>query len=107
MIKTIDSFMTGSRAYGIPREDSDLDVAVLMEDSTEIWKHTETPNHTCRFGKLNLITFTNKDNFEAWRDVTNKLIALSPVHRDDAVKAFQDRGFGQYGEKKADSPLEE
>lgn len=98
-IKIIDSFATGSRVYGTPKEDSDLDLVVLLECSSDIWKFAE-PGSTCRFGKLNLVTFEDKDNFERWRKITKELIARSPVTRDEAIKAFQEAGFGNYGENK-------
>ena len=107
-IRIIDSFITGSRAYGTPRPDSDLDIAVLCDNNANLlWQLTEKDRNSCRFGKLNLITFTNKNNFERWRKVTNDLIKRAPVTRDVAIKAFQDANFNSYGEEDFNSYGEE
>ncbi len=98
-----NAFITGSRAYGTPREDSDVDLVVLVEseDGAMLWEQgvSQEGEKTCRFGKLNLLVFESRERFNKWRDVTEELQRKRPVTRDEAVKAFQDAGFCQYGTK--------
>lgn len=95
-------FLTGSRVYGSPREDSDLDIAVLCEEASELTllrlmsgkspaqvkrkgRSGGPDNDSLYFGKLNLICFTNKVEFEAWRRATDSLKMMGPVERQHAV----------------------
>lgn len=103
------AFITGSRAYGTPREDSDIDLVISVSpaDSEILWRLTEETTGSVRFGRLNLIICEQEDpektpiKFFTWRRVTDALKALSlikPVTRDEAVSAFQKEGIGQnYG----------
>lgn len=102
------AFLTGSRAYGTPKPDSDIDLVVLVDPEAAelLWALSDTKGQ-CRFGKINLITFSNQDNFARWEAVTKELITRKPVTRDDAVAAFQLAGFGNYptqAEDKKDAP---
>lgn len=94
------AFLTGSRAYGMPREDSDIDICILVDDalSSLLFSASEQKGSSVRFGKLNLIVFSNRKDFERWREVTEHLITQRPVTREEAVLAFQYAGFGNYGE---------
>lgn len=89
------AFVTGSRAYGTPRDDSDLDLVILVtqEVSDELFKHGKTETGTCRFGMLNLICFTSEEDYFGWKDVTNKLIKQKPVSREFAIEQFAKAGF--------------
>ena len=92
------SFITGSRAYGLPREDSDIDLVVwvspvdlhalrAMAEKEKGWQEhsknglKEAPSNggpeadSLRFGNLNLIAVTWKDAFKAWQKGTERLIA--------------------------------
>lgn len=91
------AFITGSHAYGIPTENSDIDLAILVsdKDSEFLWQQFGSAG-TLRAGKLNIVCFYNATNFERWREVTNQLKARAPVTRDDAVSAFQVAGFKGY-----------
>ncbi len=91
-----ESFLTGSRAYGTPREDSDVDLAVLCGCPVALQNLTRyadraggSPNGregvTLVYGRLNLLLFANPQTFEAWRIATNSLSARGPVSRDEAV----------------------
>ena len=90
-------FVTGSRAYGTPREDSDWDIVVMISaPAVKILSlaSDETvgpyPNSTTlRFGKLNLICCTHQAVFDAWKKGTNKCIARSPITREDAVETLK------------------
>lgn len=107
-------FITGSRAYGYPREDSDVDlvVGVSGDDAMELWKHGSSGEASCRFGKLNLITFhldssTGPDRFKEWRRVHDSLVARKPVTREEAVAAFQEAGFVNYGVREGAERLDD
>lgn len=96
------AFITGSRAYGTPREDSDIDLAILIDadEGDILWKAGAVEGEkTCRFGCLNLIIFNSESRFERWAQVTNDLRARRPVSRDEAIAAFQAAEFTQYGTK--------
>lgn len=91
----MNAFITGSHAYGTPREDSDVDLVVLVDDDT-IAKLTELnggevghsggpESASLRFGALNLILHSNPAMFEAWQAGTASLKRRKPVTRDEAV----------------------
>ena len=97
------AFLTGSRAYGTPREDSDIDLVVLVDEMelihlmhlAELVESCECPASdagpdaaSIRFGKLNLIAVTTEHHWEIWRNGTIDLIARKPVTRDEAVEHF-------------------
>ena len=101
------AFITGSRAYGVPRDDSDLDLVIFaspatlgiirgLSDKVEMDLTDEPSNEgpeagSFRFGKLNLICVTWKKAFQIWRDGTDYLKSVSPVTREQAVKEFTKR----------------
>lgn len=102
-IKIKDSFVTGSRVYGFPSPDSDYDLVVLVEDTAKLWEMAGPcvegeSEESCRFGKLNLITFSDPNRFEQWKQVTESLYIRRPVTRDEAVAAFKEAGFDEYGD---------
>lgn len=95
----MNAFLTGSQAYGTPRPDSDIDLAVLLnaETLTMLGKlsgqfrgdTSRCPYHSgmsLRFGNLNLLCFDDKVEFQAWKDATTRLIARMPVTREQAVQ---------------------
>lgn len=94
-----NAFVTGSRVYGIPKENSDIDLVVLISD--EDWEHLAmasddensvneygTKNKSIRFGNLNLLVTTEQKDFDVWMKGTEELKARRPVERDEAVKLF-------------------
>ncbi len=102
----IFSYITGSRAYGIPRDDSDVDlvVACFHEDYEILKAHSEAENKV-HFGKLNLVLFNLDDpksraRYKGWRQVHDKLVMMKPVTRDFAIKCFEAAGVtgGDSGE---------
>ncbi len=96
----LTAFLTGSRAYGTPREDSDVDLAVLVSPETAsiLWKLGARDGGSVKFGPLNLITFSNEQNFLEWSRVNAELCKKGPVTREEAMAAFQAAGFtGDYG----------
>lgn len=96
-IHITDSFVSGSHAYGTPTESSDIDLVVLVDNEQTIWSLKKKEDITPRFGNLNIIAFSNKDNFEKWRATTNLLKEKAPVTREEAVEAFKRAGFEGYG----------
>lgn len=95
----LNSFITGSHAYGTPSKDSDIDICLLMseEDSKFLWKITkENEMKTIKFGDINLIVFTKEKSFLNWKSVTDALIAQKPVTREKAIKEFHEAGFDGY-----------
>lgn len=97
----MNAFLTGSRAYGTPREDSDVDLVVLVSDSDmdalnrlatdDDGEETygDSTSASLRFGNLNLICMTDPASFGAWKEATAELIARKPVTRDKAVQVIQ------------------
>ena len=99
---SMKAFITGSRAYGIPREDSDIDlvVAVNKEDYYKLWDLSDNRDKLV-FGRLNLVAF-NVDRpeevmrYEGWKAVNDKLVDASRliggVAHEQACKAFAEAG---------------
>lgn len=92
------SFVTGSRAYGTPTEESDIDLVVLLEseDCFALIAQAEMnhgplngsggPNDvSLRFGKLNLICLDDPEKFDLWKQATDVLKSRKPVTREEAV----------------------
>lgn len=101
------SFVTGSYAYGVPTNNSDIDVVILVsERDLERLKpcHTKMKRqgerlrrdelyaergcYSLRFGNLNLLCCLNQDVFNTWRNGTNKLKKQAPVPRTFACRFF-------------------
>lgn len=92
-----EPFVTGSHAYGTPRPDSDIDVVILIDKTTKDFisdfadKSDKTPGHyAMRFGVLNLICCIYKEQYNAWREGTLRLIKESPVSRERAIEVLQE-----------------
>jgi predicted nucleotidyltransferase len=103
-VKFVESFLTGSHAYGTPTTESDVDLVVLMskEDADKLQSlcdknqsHPEDENYitaggmSLRFGKLNLIVCTNRLYFEIWRAGTKRLKKRAPASREEACRLFR------------------
>ena len=99
-------FITGSRAYGTPKEESDIDIVLLVESDViqELQEMCDQPDDfetylgidtggdittSIRFGKLNMILHTRPEKYNAWKEATDELIQRKPVARDEAVKCIQ------------------
>ncbi len=86
------SFLTGSRVYGTPKEDSDLDLCVFVTQAAleELRKMADKVGNSrgdsLMFGKLNLLCFTKQSEFEAWHNATVELCCIAPVSRDRAIE---------------------
>lgn len=90
-----EAFITGSRAYGTPREDSDIDLVVLAtsEACSMLTQHRDPSSKSVRYGRLNIILFSSEQSeqvisFKMWREINNQLIKQKPVTRDFAKEQF-------------------
>lgn len=103
----MESLLTGSRVYGTPTDESDIDVVCLMshDEFHALLAMADNPDcetrpasgkasQSLRFGKLNLICVTPNeyDKFTAWKDGTAHLKSIAPVTREAAVEHFKSRG---------------
>lgn len=99
----MNAFLTGSRAYGTPRTDSDVDICVLLSHDDLEALALQAPQSngepasgdendaSLRFGRLNLIAMTDPARFGAWKEATAELVARRPVTRDQAVKLIDEK----------------
>ena len=93
VVSDLTAFVTGSRAYGSPREDSDIDLVVLA-DQAAIDTLKQYGGSPCRFGNLNLILVPDAATLGRWRDTTDDLASRpAPVTRDEAILAFNAAGL--------------
>lgn len=94
------AFVTGSRAYGTPRPDSDVDLVVPIDaaalrelldvvNEDEVSSGSGYHGVSLRFGRLNLICVTGPRQLDAWSSGTKALKAKAPVARDEAVALFK------------------
>lgn len=89
-----EAFITGSRAYGTVREDSDIDLAVVVTpEEAQLLKNLSEQCPKTVFGRLNLVIFVNtKDDLErykAWKKVNEELKRRRPVTRQFAIDALE------------------
>lgn len=89
----MQAFLTGSRVYGSPREDSDIDLVVFCSEHTRktLEKHKDGGHaiNAVRFGKLNLILCDSKPDYDAWQVGTLALQARGKsVDRETAKNLF-------------------
>lgn len=70
------SFITGSRAYGTPRKDSDVDLVVRVNPETAeaLRALSDRGKEPVRFGRLNLILCETDDEWAVWRMGTSKML---------------------------------
>lgn len=103
----MNAFLTGSRAYGTPRTDSDTDIVMLMseedlqglyqihgpgddvdEDPSFSTNNGKPTNYSFKIGRANLICMTDPEDFQAWKSATEVLIRNKPVTRDLAIQTI-------------------
>jgi hypothetical protein len=93
------SFLTGSRVYGTPREDSDIDLVIqlpiddqnkLIEIGDEAGIQLDDEYPQVRFGKLQIIMVTTDWEFAAWKHATQNLIKQAPVTREKAIETIKE-----------------
>lgn len=103
-VKSIESklraFITGSRRYGKPRADSDLDLVIMTDPEAhqKLCQHgdVEDGSRYCqiRYGRLNIVVVNDQEKFLVWRSITEKLAEQAPVTRDHA-KATMKAALGE------------
>ncbi len=95
-----EAFITGSRAYGTPREDSDIDLVIkcshddLVLLSSFGGKSTWNQNNVSanlRWGNLNIIAISSDIVYEAWKLTNEELLKRRPVDRETAKTEFKKR----------------
>ncbi len=98
------SFVTGSRVYGHPREDSDVDMVICCTYNDIVLLRTlaDDSNHyenggTVTFGRLNIIYFNVEEPYEMtryhrWLRIHKELARIAPVTKDFAILAFRHGG---------------
>ena len=94
----MEAFITGSRAYGTAKPDSDLDLCVLMDDPTmeDLVAEYGWP---IKIGSLNIIPCTSELEMLAWRKAREVCIAGSksgPLTKE-AVIEIHEAWRKQYG----------
>lgn len=96
-------FVTGSRAYGLPRVDSDIDLVVFVTEADlerlmEFGEHMidpQDPDYIAasgipfRFGDLNLLCVTDAKKYDIWLKGTRHLKKQKPVTREFAIRYFR------------------
>jgi len=104
------AFITGSRAYGRPREDSDIDLVIHCSSGERVLLqmladpdppaivdepgYNDARGYQMRFGRLNLLVCTTDDQYAVWLLGTRALQDRQqnkpePVTREEAVAVFQ------------------
>ena len=97
------SFITGSRAYGNPKKDSDIDLVIRVDPSmAQILRKLsddsgETGEKPCRFGRLNLILAESDLEFAVWRLGTTSMKSSKRKYSKHAAKAVLDNLREQVG----------
>lgn len=95
--KAQKAHITGSRAYGVPKADSDIDLVVLVSDedynklldrADSIGSKTEH-GLSIRFGCLNVIVTTDEKEYHQWANGTAFLKSIAPVSKDIAILMFE------------------
>lgn len=90
-----EAFLTGSREYGTPRLDSDIDLVIYCNEKVARLlvaerEQTEPASKAIRFGKLNLIVCIEKPVYDAWNVGTTALKSRGhSVDRETAKTLFQ------------------
>lgn len=95
------AFATGSRVYGTPKVDSDIDLVIYVDKKTEkllrkYCDHNKPSDKSIRFGRLNLILVNKMSQWDAWFLGTARLKKLSPVTRDQAIAEFTKLGIKRW-----------
>lgn len=90
-------FLTGSRAYGTPTDNSDVDLAIVVEsaDAERLAGLADRSRGSASsdwlslyFGRLNLICL-KPAAFDAWKAANEQLKAERPVTRDRAIEVIE------------------
>lgn len=92
----------GSRMYGTPSEDSDVDLCILVsfEEAKILGANADEPRQIkpgagsfpVRYGNLNIIVCVDPDVYAKWLKGRNQLIDKAPVTREEAKAVFHQLG---------------
>lgn len=90
------NLLIGSRAHGKPREDSDVDLVLLVDrsvmmaliDIADIAHTLRDDEASCHIGKLNAVVTCSEAVFESWRRGVELLEQKAPVTRDVAIATY-------------------
>lgn len=92
------AFLTGSRVYGEPHDESDIDLVILADSRVyHTLEEFSESEKSIRFGRLNIIICNSEDEMAVWRVGTRKM--MLDAHREnrglktrcrDAAKACLD-----------------
>lgn len=89
------AFLTGSRVYGNPNDDSDIDLVIRVDRETkEKLIELAGGGSVVRFGKLNLLICATDQEYWAWQDGTEELVErlnekLERTEREEAITVFK------------------
>lgn len=92
-------FITGSRAYGTPTAESDVDLVIppmISQDQHTIVKLSDNLDIPIKYGNLNLIIAPTEEAFWLWWKCTKELKQIKPVTRECAINLIESR-FQQAG----------
>jgi hypothetical protein len=86
----MNAFVTGSRAYGTPKSDSDVDLVILTDPYTAdmLMKQSDGGKIPIRFGNLNLVVCTDPAEFAIWKVGTEIVKHKNLDDRDAAKEVF-------------------
>lgn len=114
----MQAFLTGSHAYGAPKDDSDVDLVIFVDDKRThrlLEVHNDlfdvekddadqaiyhTPSESLKYGKLNLIICKTEKDYNEWKTGTEMLVKErastgQPVSRERAIEVL-DVVFGRH-----------
>lgn len=94
----MQAFITGSRAYGKPKADSDVDLVIRCSEETAKWLRLwcddgttkENSGFPCMFGRLNLIICTTDEQYAVWRLGTTSIQHELTCYTSEQAKAVFD-----------------
>ena len=102
-------FITGSRAYGQPNAESDVDLVLFVDGLAAfiLTQQSETKEIPVRYGNLNLILCHSEEEYDAWEKFTQDMIEKArttgvPVSSDEAKEVFRTRRIRCGSGSKAD-----
>lgn len=98
----MNAFLTGSRVYGIPSDDSDVDLVVLLStDDKAKLREVHGPG-PIKFGNLNLILCDKQEQFDCWEKsrydcLKQSDITGAPLTREMAVRIHVENRVNAFG----------